>query len=177
MSGKYLITGVAGTGKTAVTDELARRGWRAYSTDEMPEVTQLEDLRTGEFMVKDGRPIDFKKYGWNWQEAGLTKLLARAEKVFIGASVSNLHDFCHLFESIFVLSLDEATLKDRLSSRDKDDDYGKHPDDLARIFQVMETEKRRLVAHDHAILLDASQPLGRLVDELLARVGLSDASV
>lgn len=165
--GKYLITGVAGTGKTTIVDELAKRGYTAYSTDEIPEATQLEDLRTGEFIQKSGQPIDFSRYGWNWQEEGLKKLLASADDVFIGASVSNLHTFCGLFDKIFVLTLQEDILRQRLATRSKDDDYGKHPDDLARVLEVMETEKARLIEHDDAIILDASQPLESVIDEIL----------
>lgn len=167
---KYLVTGVAGAGKTAVINELASKGFTAYSTDELPEVTQLEDLQTGEFIKKSDTPIDFSKYGWNWQKHGLNKLLSNSDTVFIAASVSNMHEFCQLFDKIFVLTLDESTLRKRLAARFKDDNYGKHPEDLARIIDVLESEKRRLIEHDDAIIVDAAQPLEQVVDKILADV-------
>lgn len=167
---KYLITGVAGTGKTSLINELTIRGFIAYSTDELPNVTQLEDLQTHEFVKKTGAPIDFSKYGWNWLEKGLKELLNSSDTVFIGASVSNLHDYCKLFDKIFVLSLDEITLRERLANRLKDDNYGKHPDDLARILRVADEEKNKLIEHDNAIVVDASQPLDAVVDEILRQV-------
>lgn len=169
---KYLVTGVAGTGKTAVIEELAKRGFSAYSTDEIPEATQLQNLRTGEFIQKTGAPIDFSKYGWNWQEAGLKKLLASDDTVFIAASVSNQPKFHHLFDKVFVLSVDETTLRHRLATRTKDDNYGKNPEDLARVLSIHKTVERDHISAG-AIAIDATKPLDKVVNEILAHINES----
>ena len=51
--GKYLITGVAGSGKSSVIDELRNRGFAAYDTDDLPDVTRLQDKETGEWYVME----------------------------------------------------------------------------------------------------------------------------
>ena len=39
---KCLVTGQAGSGKSTVASELVRRGFVAYDTDSMPEVTGFD---------------------------------------------------------------------------------------------------------------------------------------
>jgi predicted ATPase len=48
--GNYLITGEAGSGKTAAIGELQRRGYTAYNTDELPDVTRLVDIQSGKLV-------------------------------------------------------------------------------------------------------------------------------
>lgn len=168
--GKYLITGVAGTGKTAVIEQLAKRGYTAYSTDEIPEATQLQDLTTGQFIKKIGAPIDFSKYGWNWQADGLKSLLSSDDTVFIGASVSNQEKFHHLFDKIFVLSVDEATLRNRLATRIKDDNYGKNPKDLARVLYLHKKLEHRLIDEAGGVAIDGTQPVEKVESEILSHI-------
>jgi hypothetical protein len=47
---KFLITGDPGPGKSALAGALARRGFAAYDTDGLTDVTRLEDTA--------GRPVD-----------------------------------------------------------------------------------------------------------------------
>src|SRR6478609_3234696 len=101
--GKYLITGAAGSGKSTTIGALQDRGFSAYDTDDLPEVTRLQERATGRFVDWPKGPADFSKNAWNWQEKGLKKLLASDETVFVGASVANQQEFYPLFDTIFAL--------------------------------------------------------------------------
>ncbi len=136
----------------------------------MPDVTRLED--------HNGRPVewpegtvDWSKYAWNWQEAGLQKLLASAETVFVAAIVSNQARFYHLFEAILVLIGDPGTLRHRLLGR-TENDYGKHPDELAGILSHHAELERELLSAPGAAAIDATKPLDVVVDEITARIRL-----
>lgn len=56
--GKYLITGVAGSGKTSILRELARRGFTTYNSDHLPEVTRLEN-KAEQPVAWPERPVDW----------------------------------------------------------------------------------------------------------------------
>jgi hypothetical protein len=67
---KFLITGDSGSGKSALAEALARRGYTTYDTDDLPDVTPLEDA-AGRPAGWPQPPVDWSSYGWNWQAAGL----------------------------------------------------------------------------------------------------------
>jgi hypothetical protein len=133
----------------------------------MPDVTRLED-HAGSPVEWPERPVDWSKYAWNWQEASLQELLASGETVFVAAIVSNQARFYSLFEAIFVLIVDTATLRDRLLSR-TEHDYGKHPDELAGILSYHPKFERELLSAPGAVAIDATKPLHAVVDEIIVR--------
>ena len=113
---KCLVTGQAGSGKSTVAAELVRRGFVAYDTDSMPEVTGFDSLETGEPVGWDAinHPIDFRRVAWNWRLDKLQELLASADDVFVCAITSNTVELSHLFDKVFVLVPDRETLARRL---------------------------------------------------------------
>jgi hypothetical protein len=169
----YLITGDSGSGKSTVAQALARRGYRSYNTDDMPDVTRLED-HAGRPAEWPGGPIDWSKYAWNWQEAALQGLLAGAGTVFVAAIVSNQARFYSLFEAIFVLVVDAGTLRHRLLSR-TENDYGKHPDELAGILSYHPVLEGELLSAPGAVAIDATKPLDAVVNEIVVRTRLNTA--
>jgi broad-specificity NMP kinase len=169
---KYLVTGQAGTGKSSVAEELQRRGFTAYDTDAMEELTWFDHVETG-LPAQPGEvqhPIDFRRFAWNWREPALRKLLESADDVFICAITSNTVELLHLFDRIFVLVLDRETLSRRLHERTTNS-FGKHP-----------AEAEAVLAHNDVIAdewrarggvpIDANHPLEAVVDEILRRSGL-----
>ena len=167
----YLITGDSGSGKSTVAQVLARRGYRAYNIDDMPDVTRLED-HTGRPAEWPQGPIDWSKYAWNWQEAGLQKLLTGARTAFVAAIVSNQARFYSLFEAIFVLVVDKGALRHRLLSR-TENDYGKNPDELAGILSYHPMLERELLSAPGAVAIDATKPLDVVVNEIIVRTRLN----
>lgn len=167
--GAYLITNTAGSGKSAVIKELEQRGFAAYDTDDLPDVTRLEDRATGRPVEWPEPPVNWDIYAWNWQAAGLKKLLASGEDVFIGGIVSNKDDFYHLFDQIFVLTINVETLRQRLLTRTSND-FGKHPGDLARILSHHPERQRKLLTIPKAVAVDAAQPLEKVADDIIGYV-------
>lgn len=164
--GKYFITGAAGSGKSTTIQALQERGFSAYDTDDLPEVTRLQDRQTGEFVDWPAGPADFSKNAWNWQADGLKKLLASDKTVFVGASVANQQQFYGLFDKIFALVIDSESLRHRLLTR-TNNDAGKHPEDL-RYFLKTHARVERDLLHAGAIAIDSTQPLQTVVDEILS---------
>lgn len=167
---KCLVTGQAGSGKSSVAAELARRGFVAYDTDAMPEVTGFDSLETGEQVTWEEieHPVDFRRVAWNWRLDKLQELLASADDVFVCAITSNTVELAHLFDRVFVLVPDRETLARRLRER-TNNDFGKDP-----------VEARAVLAHNDVIAaewrgrggipIDSARPLGEVVDEIVGRL-------
>jgi gluconate kinase len=177
LSVKILVTGQAGSGKSSVAAELSRRGFVAYDTDSMPDVTGFDSLETGEPVTWEelGHPLDFQRVAWNWRLDRLRELLESSDDVFVCAITSNAVENRHLFDRAFVLVPDRETLARRLRER-TNNAFGKHP-----------AEAEPVLAHNDVIAdewrsrggipIDSARPLAQVVDEILSYAyGGGDAS-
>jgi thymidylate kinase len=168
----YLIEGVSGTGKTSVCQELRRCGYAAIHGDR--ELAYQGDPTTGEKIeaVGNGLPTFLSpKFGHEhhiWDVEKVRRLAANQddEATFFCGGSRIFKQFIDLFDEIFILDVDAETLTERLDSR-LDDDWGKSQ------------SERELILHLHAtkedipssgIVIDATQPLVSVVDEILSHV-------
>jgi broad-specificity NMP kinase len=167
---KYLITGQAGSGKSSIAHELCRRGYAAYDTDSVPGATGFDYADSG-LPVPAGtceirHPIDFQRFAWNWRLEILTDLLVSADDVFICAITSNTVEMRHLFDRVFVLRVETDVLRQRLCER-TDNSFGKVPREAEAVIA-----HNRVIADEWkdrgAIVIDANQPLGSVVDDIIA---------
>ena len=141
--GKYLITGRQGSGKTTVIKQLQKLGYTAYNTDDLLDVTKLQDKETKETIEWPEGKVDWSRYAWNWQKPEIEKLLASYEIVFIGAVVSNQVDFYPMFDKVFVITVSVNTLKTRLENHE----HSSHhlPGEIDRITNDHEKKQASLI--------------------------------
>lgn len=167
---KYLVTGQAGSGKSSVAVELVARGFVAYDTDSMPEVTGFDDVDTGlpATSEKIDHPIDFECVAWNWRVPELERLLASAEDVFICAITSNTVELARLFDLVFVLVPDRETLARRLRER-TNNDFGKDPAEADPVLAHNDVIAAEWEARG-GVPIDASRPLESVVDDIVSRM-------
>jgi len=167
----YLIDGVSGTGKTSVAEELERRGYHVLHGDRT--LAYFGDPETGERLPALSRDrvdnITWAYDRWIWDVDKVKAAMADqspALSFFCGGS-RNAHRYIDLFDGIFVLEVDLDTLKRRVSGRG-DDEFGGKPEQWALL--------ERLHATKHGIpksgiAVDATQPVARVVDAILAKCG------
>jgi hypothetical protein len=156
-----------------VRRELARRGYRSYDTDE--DGIAVWRLRaTGEQVHDPGgghHPETWlRDHGWRINRARVESLalMAREEWVFLCGSVENEAEVWDLFDMVVCLVLDESTLRERIATRTTNA-FGKSPVELEAILgwnPTMEASYREV----GALVVDAAQPLGVVVEEILAGV-------
>ena len=168
---KYFITGMPGSGKSSVVHELKRRGYTAYDTDDVDGVTRLEDKVSGKPIPWPDGPADFEHHAWRWQGEKLKQLLASDELVYIGASVANQGDYYNLFDGLIALIIDGDTMEQRLALR-TNNSFGNHPQERADMHKIHERSNQQLTDAG-AFLIDAAQPLEKVVEDILNHTNAS----
>ena len=159
----YLIEGVSGTGKSSVCQELRRRGYVAIDGDR--ELAYQGDPTTGEKTEGFGHEHHI------WDVEKVRRLAANQddEATFFCGGFRNFKQFIDLFDEIFILDVDAETLNERLDSR-PDDDWGKRKSERELILRLHATKED---VPSSGIVLDATQPLVSVVDEILSHVRAS----
>jgi hypothetical protein len=170
----FYVTGLSGTGKSAVLDELRARGYHARGVDEDGYADWINRVtgRPDEF-PHDDPALDFhewyKTHDWvlSVKRIGvLSRAAARLGRPVFLCGVADRDDAVwHLFEKVLALVADLTTLEQRIAVRAND--FGKVPEEFAIIAQWhadYEAAYRRF----GAMIIDATLPLTDVVDELLA---------
>jgi hypothetical protein len=170
----FYVTGLSGTGKSAVLSELLARGYHARGVDEDGYADWISlAAGTPEHYPRDDPGLDF--HAWqtthNWVlSPGRISILSRAaarlgKPVFLCGTADGDASVWHLFSKVLALATDVPTLRHRINTRTNE--FGKTPEELAAILgwhASYEADYRRY----GAVIIDATRPLGEVVDEILA---------
>jgi len=152
---RILITGMSGVGKSAVIEELQRRGYRAVDLDQ-PEWSHYRSPDDPAGAVE-----------WMWREEEVAELLHQGggDILFVSGCASNQGRFYPWFDRVVLLSADPDVMRERLERR-TNNDFGKDPAELARIMADKE-EVEPLLRRGADIEIDTAQPLEAVVAEIL----------
>ncbi|MDP1715122.1 MAG: hypothetical protein Q8L41_10300 [Anaerolineales bacterium] len=156
----YLIEGVSGTGKSSVWQELRRRGYAAINGDR--ELAYQGDPTTGE--KTEG--FSHEHHIWDVEEVRRLAANQDDEVTFFCGGSRNFNQFIDLFDEIFILDVDAETLNERLDNR-TDNDTGKSKSERELILRLHATKED---LPSSGIVIDATQPLVSVVDEILSHV-------
>lgn len=156
----YLIEGLSGTGKTSVCDELQRRGYHAVHGDR--ELAYQGDPDTGEPMEVGGHEHHI------WDVGKVRAIVADQQHpvTFLCGGSRNFSKFVDLFDAVFVLHVDLATLHRRLDERQDWEWGGDRPTEREGIVRWHRTGED---VPSTGIAIDATAPIERVVDEILRR--------
>ena len=160
----FLVEGVSGTGKTSVCHELRRRGHHAVNGDN--DLAYRGDPATGEPTEVGGHENHL------WHVDRVRDLVAdRREPVtFLCGGSRNFAAFVDLLDGVFVLDIDEDTLRRRLDARPADE-FGATPEERALVERLHRTQED--VPAD-GVRIDATRPLREVVDEIVRRAGVPE---
>ena len=163
----YLIEGVSGTGKTSVCHELRRRGYATLNSDR--DLRQHTDPATGERFITFASP-EIRHASNLWDVEKVRRLAANQddEVTFFCGGSRNFDEFIDVFDKVFVLDVDVDTLNERLDNR-PDDDWGKSKSERELILRLHATKED---IPSIGIVIDATQPLVSVVDEILSHIGI-----
>jgi shikimate kinase len=160
---RVLLTGMSGTGKSTVINELAARGYKAVDTDDhgLSEWVAVPlDEPTGLAPGQD----------WVWREDRIQDLLSTddVEVLFLSGCSPNQGKFYPQFDHIVLLTAPAAVIVERLATRTTNP-YGKHPDEVARVLALQQTVEP-LLRGGAGLEVDTSAPLDQVVATVLRLV-------
>lgn len=135
-----MVEGLSGAGKSSVYEELIRRGYRAVSTDRAWKKNAVWDRQAALGELERPEP----------------------DVLFVCGSSPNRDDFLPHFTKVFNLRIDDDTMRRRLEER-TNNDFGKQSGEL----ELMLALNRSGAKPAGAVDVDATQPLERVVDEVL----------
>jgi dephospho-CoA kinase len=165
------VTGIAGSGKSTVQQELKKRGYDSYDVDE-PGIGAAHDKQGKIVKVPDANersPDWFETHSWRMVDGAIEMLKKRAETglVFL-CGATTVNENTGVFDQTICLDIDEATLRKRLAEREGND-FGQSEHELRRIlgFYKTATEKYRSQGAD---IIDATQPVDKVIDDILRLV-------
>ena len=146
----YLITGRQGSGKTTVGKEFKKLGYTVFDIDHTDGLGKLRELKTNElfdFSVitaqsPDGL-VDWNKYWYEVQGDKLEEILNENDLVFITGVASNIKDYYHLFNKVFVLMVDSGTARQRLMNHEHASHHSKS--ELERIIKNFEEKQQAMI--------------------------------
>lgn len=176
--GLIYVTGLSGSGKSAVMRELKARGYETHGVDEEGYADWI-DRKTGQTIAfpEDEASVDihdwYQDHDWVLSKARIEGLHRKAEAskepVFLAGVAGGDNLVWHLFQAVLVLAVDEHTMKKRITSR-KDNQFGKHPDEMAELLKWLDGYEDRYRSCG-ATIIDATRSLSEVVDDVVNQAG------
>jgi hypothetical protein len=178
------VTGISGARKSAVLQELRRRGYEAFGVDEHGFGRWL-DRRTGEertYSVED-ETLDLHDWyatqHWFLDVKKISELKQRVDRdaklVFLCGFAAGDAAAWEYFDVVCALVIDDATIRDRMIDLREGSWFGRRQEELDQILAwnigYGETYKGF-----GAVLVDATKPLAVVVDAVIAAASTSGRS-
>ena len=163
-----IFGGLPGTGKTTISKELQKRGFRAISIDETENLCSWVHQETGKKSSKEVElnPEFVNEHDWICDVELLKKLMDKGtDVVFVLGRAGNQDDFLHLFDKIILLQCSPETFCKRIEER-TDNDFGKHLEIRKQILGRYKAYAEKMLAKD-AISIDTERPVDEVVRKIL----------
>jgi shikimate kinase len=157
---RVLITGMSGSGKSSVIQELLARGYQAHDLD-TSEWSEWIDTDPSDVLT----PAQGKD--WVWREDRVRALLSKPEDgtLFVGGCAENMSRLFPLIDAVILLSAPVATIMERLRTRSTGS-YGSVAQERRRVSDLISTIEPLLrKSADYEI--DTRKPIQATVDEIL----------
>lgn len=148
---RVLLTGMSGTGKSALIAELSARGYKAVDAD---------------YGLSERGPDG----DWRWRDLLIQKLLATedADVLFLSGCATNQVEFYPQFNLVVLLSAPAEVILERLANRTTNP-YGKTPDERAEVLEHLRTVEP-LLRRGAGLEVDTSRALEEVVESVLQQL-------
>lgn len=174
------VTGLSGSGKSAVLRELRARGLEAYGVDEdgYADWVRRDGGAIEHYPARERGPVTRawrRDHHWVLSADRIGELKRDCDQagrtVFLCGVAADDGDVWHCFDTVVALVSDIGTLCRRIANR-RDNDFGKSPGELEQILNWRagyEETYRRF----GAMIVDATKPIKTIVDRMLAELRIN----
>lgn len=174
MTKRVYITGVSGTGKSAIAQELEKRGFSAFSIDEMDGLCNWVDREKKQIDNNYVPNLDWlNAHDWICDIEKLKSILNVDKDLIIVTGIStNQDDYLNFFDMILLLQCNENTFMQRMEHRHKNpqgNNFGKYQverDYAGAIYKDFENKLLKI----GAISINAENPLEVVADEIISKI-------
>jgi thymidylate kinase len=168
------VTGLSGSGKSAVLRELRARGLEAYRVDEdgYTDWVRRDGGAIEHYPARERGPVTRawrRDHHWVLSADRIGELQRNCDQagrtVFLCGVAAGDGDVWHCFDTVVALVADIGTLCRRIANR-RDNDFGKSPGEREQILNWRagyEETYRRF----GAMIVDATKPIKTIVDRML----------
>ncbi len=164
------LTGLSGTGKSALLKELRNRGFSVHGVDEegyadwIHRSTGKVEEFPRETISEDDVHVWYETHRWVLSSARIHALREESEKedrtIILAGVAEGEQEVWDEFHLVLALFADDATLRARIAAR-RDNSYGKDPAELQEILKWNASYRNDYHSYG-AVLVDASRPLDRI---------------
>lgn len=167
------ITGVPGTGKSAIVQVLNRRGIHAFDMDAVEGLCYWARKETPK-QAEDYHPGNewLQSHDWFCDVEKLKSILQDTPGVIVAAGISaNQSDYLKLFDRVFLLQCDPETIVERLERRQKEgtNNFGAHQHEKEFVLKMNE-DYHVWLTDQGAIPIDANRPLFVVADDIISKI-------
>jgi broad-specificity NMP kinase len=171
---KIYITGISGTGKSAIVKELKKKGVFAFDIEEIKGLCFWTDKKTGK-KAKDYSPSKswLEKHDWICDTKKLKKILKSNKKVLIATGITgNQDEYLNMFDKIFLLQSPPHILEKRMSARHKkpgENNFGQYKDE--RNFALSQLKKfNTKMINKGAIPINSNTNISKVADKIMTEI-------
>ena len=171
MKRSILITGVAGSGKTTISNKLKEMGYTAYDIDRVKGLCRMVHKETGATLEKQDNDNleEVVKGDWICDADELKKLIANTpDKIAFYCGVnSNMEELIPLFDKLIMLKANEEATRERLTNRTSND-FGRTAEVQDWIMTWKDWWEKEMIEKG-AVVIDSNRPLDGIVKEIIER--------
>lgn len=158
MKKSFFITGIAGSGKSLISKELNKLGYKAYDIEELEGMFKMVKKDTREdFADYDNTDIEkVKSADWICDKNKLEELLQKQniEIAFYCGTASNNNEIIPLFDRTILLKTSPEVVRKRLSSREGTDDMGNTTENREWVLGWKDWWENKMIEQE-ALVVDA----------------------
>ncbi len=169
MRKSIFITGISGSGKTAISDALREKGYSSYDIDDVPGLFTMFDKRTNQPLTnQDNSNLEqVKNMSWICNVERLQHLMneEKNEIAFYCGNAENISEIVPFFDKLVLLKAKDEAIRHRLSSRISND-FGKTTEIQDWIINSKENWENNINKMG-AIVIDTNKDINLVVTEIL----------
>lgn len=168
---KIYITGISGTGKTTVAEELNKKNIYSISIDETPDLCFWVNKKTGDKVgyeeILNKEFID--SHSWVCDVEYLKKLMDKEGKLVVVLGIaSNQKNYLNLFDKVLLLQCNPKTFIKRIEER-SNNDFGKDKTAQESILAWYKNFEDEMIEKG-AISIDTEKPIEEVVEHVIKEI-------